>query len=337
MTYVDFWKTGSGKNNMLHLLLLILKIAGIILLIILGILILLLSVVLFVPVCYQVSAKTDGTAKGTKVRCKITWLFSLLELKILYKDKASAFCTRVAWKRIKGGEKPDDEEEKITENNEKEKSDTNLAAKEESEEADAPDEPAEQEIPKEEECEESNPYKVSEDDSTYEKEWSYDAQEDKSSAKKIHKAGQKISAFFQKIKCTIKGICDKINLFSERKEKLIQFLENELHRKAFNVAKRALIHLLKKIFPRKGRIFLRYGLEDPALTGTSLAGLAVLYPFFPGEFIIVPEFEEKVFEGKVNIQGKLYFIHFLIFALRLFVSRAVRQTYKDIRKFISEF
>ena len=81
---------------MLHLLLLILKIAGIILAIILGILIVLLCIVLFVPVCYQVSGKTDGTEKGTKVRCKVTWLFSLLELKILYGNKSSVFSARIA-------------------------------------------------------------------------------------------------------------------------------------------------------------------------------------------------------------------------------------------------
>ena len=97
---------------MLHLLLLILKIAGIILAIILGILIVLLCIVLFVPVCYQVSGKTDGTEKGTKVRCKVTWLFSLLELKILYGNKSSVFSARIGWKRIKGGERSDEEKGK---------------------------------------------------------------------------------------------------------------------------------------------------------------------------------------------------------------------------------
>lgn len=322
---------------MLHLLFLILKIAGIILLTILGILILLVIILLFTPFCYQVSAKTDGTAKGTKMRCKITWLFSLVELKLLYKDKASAFSVRVAWKRIKGGEKPNEEKEKVIESNEEEEPYEDLEPQEKNEEIDTSDEPFEQEIRGKEENEKSNPYKNPQDDTAYEEKRFRNPKEDERIAEKLKKAGRKVSAFFQKIKCTIKGICDKINLFSEKKEKLIQFLDNEVHKKAFHTAKNTLIRFLKKAIPKKGRIFLRYGLGDPALTGTSLAGLAVLYPFFPGELSIVPEFEEKVFEGKADIQGKFYIIYLLILALRLISSRTVRQTYRDIRKFISDF
>lgn len=327
---------------MLHLLLLILKIAGIILAIILGILIVLLCIVLFVPVCYQVSGKTDGTEKGTKVRCKVTWLFSLLELKILYGNKSSVFSARIAWKRIKGGERSDEEKGKTDEvcrkvheeAHEEEEMDTHLETEKET---DAPDTQPEPEDFEEPEADEKNPYAYPEDSPPHEEKRSDNIEKNNRIAKKIQKAGEKISSFFQKIKCTIKAICDKINLFSEKKEKLIDFLEDELHRKAFGIGKKALIRLLRGLCPGRGRIFLRYGLGDPALTGTSLAGLAVVYPFLPVEIQIVPEFEEKMFEGKADIHGRLYLIHLLTFALRLLVSKAVRQTYKDVRKFISEF
>ena len=148
---------------MLHLLLLILKIAGIILAIILGILIVLLCIVLFVPVCYQVSGKTDGTEKGTKVRCKVTWLFSLLELKILYGNKSSVFSARIAWKRIKGGERSDEEKGKTDEvcrkvheeAHEEEEMDTHLETEKET---DAPDTQPEPEDFEEPEADEKNPY-----------------------------------------------------------------------------------------------------------------------------------------------------------------------------------
>ena len=61
-----FLENRERENNMLHLLLLILKIAGIILAIILGILIVLLCIVLFVPVCYQVSGENGRNRKGDK-------------------------------------------------------------------------------------------------------------------------------------------------------------------------------------------------------------------------------------------------------------------------------
>lgn len=311
---------------MLHLFLLVLKIAGIILLTILGILILLLCAVLFVPVFYQLSFKTDGTGKGTEIKCRFTWFFSLLELKILYQNRASAFSARAAWKHIKGGNGADGEKEEDTEiheMDEKKEVDADLAQEEEVEKA-----PAESGV---------HSHKDSKDSAPHEEKRTCDTQKDDRAAEKLQKAGRKISGFFQKIKCTIAGICDKINLFSEKKEKLILFLENEQHKKAFHTVQNALLRLLKKIFSAKGSVFFRYGLGDPYLTGTSLAWLAVLYPFLPGEIRIVPEFEEKALEGRARIRGSFSLVHLLVFAARILVSGAVRQTYRDIRKFISEF
>ena len=71
---------------MVHIILLILKIAGIVLLSLLGILILLVLMVLFVPVRYNISA--DYHSRLT-ANIKISWLLNVLRLKASYANDLS--------------------------------------------------------------------------------------------------------------------------------------------------------------------------------------------------------------------------------------------------------
>lgn len=71
---------------MVHIILLILKIAGIVLLSLLGILILLVLMVLFVPVRYNISA--DYHSRLT-ANIKISWLLNVLRLKASYVNDLS--------------------------------------------------------------------------------------------------------------------------------------------------------------------------------------------------------------------------------------------------------
>ena len=70
---------------MVHILLLILKIIGIILLIIAGLLLLAVITVLFVPVRYRILADYHGHFKG---KLHVGWLFNLLRINMSY-DKES--------------------------------------------------------------------------------------------------------------------------------------------------------------------------------------------------------------------------------------------------------
>ena len=82
---------------MLHTLLLILKIIGIILAIILGILIVLFSVIIFVPVRYEIYAKCDGNLESMKAKVKATWLLHLLRVDVFLKGKKLKWIVRFAW------------------------------------------------------------------------------------------------------------------------------------------------------------------------------------------------------------------------------------------------
>jgi len=83
---------------MLHILFLILKIIGMILLAILGILILLLSTVFFVPADYFVQAKTEDGIKGMSFEAKAHWFLHLFTVYYIYKNKHSDWQVRIGWK-----------------------------------------------------------------------------------------------------------------------------------------------------------------------------------------------------------------------------------------------
>ena len=74
-----------------------------------------------------------------------------------------------------------------------------------------------------------------------------------------------------------------------------------------------------------------FGFADPYHTGQALAGLAVLYPFVPGEIRVIPDFERRVCRGRAQADGRLYAVHFVFAAFQVLRRRAVRQTYRDIR------
>ena len=83
---------------MLHILFLILKIIGMILLAILGILILLLCTVFFVPANYFVQAKTEDGIKGLAFEAKAHWFLHLFTVYYIYKNKHSDWQVRIGWK-----------------------------------------------------------------------------------------------------------------------------------------------------------------------------------------------------------------------------------------------
>lgn len=81
---------------MIHILLLILKIIGMVLLIILGLLLAAVLLVLFVPVRYRADASYDGKPDG---EASLTWLLHLVRLKISFHGHADA-CGWILWFKL---------------------------------------------------------------------------------------------------------------------------------------------------------------------------------------------------------------------------------------------
>ena len=141
----------------------------------------------------------------------------------------------------------------------------------------------------------------------------------------------KKQSWFEKIKCTIIKICDKIKTCGETKEKVTSFLTDDVHVEAFKIVKREIGILARHLRPRRIRGFVRFGFEDPYRTGQVLAGLSILYPFYGENVDIYPDFEQKILEGDLYIKGHVRMVHLAVLLWRLFFNRYIRRTYRDYK------
>ena len=163
---------------MLHILFLILKIIGIILLILLGITLALVGVILFVPIRYRIKTETTNGMKGLRTEGKATWLLHLISAHITYQDEKWDWLVRVGWKKFRAS----------TEDEETCDEDMTTQVKEPSNEED----------------------NTGKEAGTNKKQDS-----DKGALGNRGKKSEKKENWFQKIKCTFQEICDKIKNIKE--------------------------------------------------------------------------------------------------------------------------
>ncbi len=338
---------------MLHIILVLLKIIGWILLAILAILILLLCIVLFTAIRYQAEAVSKGGKDSIKARLRVSWFFRLVQVAVRYDGGKVQYDIRILKKRISdSSEKKEavppaemkNETRKVTDKpkirvreniaaNEPEKEKVKLTVNEPevviTECAAEESEILKSEVPTEEPD-------VSKSEISTEKpeEQKQDGAVHGSKTEKFQKIKNKILAFFKKIKYTLSKICDKMKALSEKKEKVLDFFRDEIHKKAFQKGKSVAIHLLKILKPQRFQANVIFGFEDPSVTGKVLAGAAILYPFTGDGLELHPDFEHSILKGKIYVKGKLRPIRFLVQGLRLLLDKQVRQTWYDARRFM---
>lgn len=296
---------------MLHIILLILKILGFLILGILALILLVLLIVLLNPFMYSLKASGEDSLESIKGEVRFRWLFRLLSGRVAYENGAVAWQMRIAWKKYGSV----DEDGSQDEDKGVEKVQTP-----ESRKAEEPRETTSRERQRQEEApekkQEENPKRIV-----------------KKKNKKDPSLSERFRAFWDKIKYTFQKICDNIRTLGKKKDKLIAFTEDAVHRSAFSKVIKELQRLLRTLCPQKADVWLKFGFEDPALTGYALAMLSLIYPYV-GEYTrLQPDFENKVLKGKAYVKGKIRVVHILIPALSLLLDKNVRITYHHIRRF----
>ena len=313
---------------MLHIIFLILKILGLVLLAAVGIIILLLAAFILLPARYTAAASWDGTMDSLRWRVKFHWLIHLISGEAVYENGRLIWRFRTAWKHFDStsGYKTTSSAapERIRTSTEKTAGST--------EDLKDTARPVKQ---KPEAGKEQEPEAGEKQKPEAEKEQKAKTQKTVSDKKKEKKNSfsEKISAYWDKIKYTFKKLYDNIKALAKKKEKLRRFLTNEIHKNAFLKAVKELKRLLHRLCPEKLEGDIEFGFEDPAYTGYLLAGISLIYPMV-GEFLnIRADFENKVLKGSVLAAGKLRLLYILIPAWNLFFDRNVKITYRHIKKF----
>lgn len=288
---------------MLHILGMMLKIAGILLGSILGICLLLLLLVLFVPVRYRVKGAYH---EKPDVDAGISWLFPVFNVKILYAGEDWQVTTRIFGFKLK--KKEDKPEKRRSEKPETTEQTEHVQA----------------EITEQGESAQSETKQSQPDDTQNLQQADSTEQNEVVPKPKKKSIIQKIREIFEKIKCTIRNICDKIKELIRKKEELQVFIKDEKNREAFRLIKDQLIYLWKHIRPRKLSLTCHFGFDDPSHTGQALAAGAVLYPLYRNKVRLYPDFENKVLEADGYMKGRIRIFPLVLIIIRLWKNKQIR-------------
>lgn len=284
--------------TVLHILLGILKIAGILLAVLLGILLLILGCLFFCPVAYQ--GRGEKNSDSMKGNLKISWLFHGISLKIWYEEGIhySLRILGISIERLKGIFKG-----RVGKKSEKKQQKELTAVQENRQEAakrEYTGQSAEETIQREVKKAEEQPFV-----------------KERPKRKRIEKA-------FRDFRLTLEKICDKI-------KKVKKLLDSEQMKRTETWIIKEIKALIFHIKPNKLQGNIRFGMEDPCLTGEILALAGVFYPLYGEYFTIEPFFEKQILEGEVFFCGRIYGIYFALLAWRIFKNRDLRFIIKKIK------
>ena len=309
---------------MIHILFLILKIIGWILLFLLAILLLLILTILFYPGKYRFSAKGENTLDTLVADGKVSWLFHLISGSASYEHGELQWKLRLAWKKFASSK------EEQNETSEKSVAPEPLEKEplEDEKKSEIKDNPPEKDVKIE---------KASEKGTKIEKEPKIEKESgtEKTKVREEQRSENvQTESKLKKIKYTFQKLCGTIKKAGEKKEFLTAFLTYEKHQRAFEAVKKELCHLLHVLKPKKLQANVTFGFSDPSWTGYMLAFLGSIYGLI-GEYVqIQPDFEERKLEGNASAEGKIRVIYFAVPAWKLFWNKDVKITYKHIRKYI---
>lgn len=269
---------------MVHILLLILKAIGILILVLLGLVLAVVCLVLFVPVCYEAggSWKDKPAGKG-----KISWLFGAVSLSAGYDGDESGLTAGVRlfgqklWEMGEEKETPkapwplDEETLRGTDAERKEPKDRKK--------------PEEKETALWEENQQPRP----------------EPEDKRHTEHKKKDVFGRIKVFLEKLKFSFQSFCDKLKNIQNIAEEKKAWLVDEENQASLKLLWKQTGRFLRHVCPRGGEGSVTFGFEEPYLTGQVLSAAALIYPFFEGNLEICPVFDDTVFEAEGSFKGRI--------------------------------
>ena len=130
-------------------------------------------------------------------------------------------------------------------------------------------------------------------------------------------------------------INEKLNQW-ELTKKYIKFYWKVLNHPSFKptlvLFKDICIKAIKHVFPRKWRMHIVYGDEDPYLTGKVHGIICMARGYFNKEIDFTPVWDRNEFEIDGYVSGRVQMIVFLSMAFKIFTNKHLRRMFFLIRK-----
>lgn len=323
---------------MIHILFMILKALGILLLVLLFLVLLIVCTVLFLPFCYraQVLKEEEGFA-CVKASGRVSWLFGAVALTASYEEQkpeaqillfgASLETWKRRLKKIRRGEASVPR----TEENETE----NALEAEKTAEQKAPDQKEKQQkviVQKEQPEQEQEPDAPKK--SILER---FFGRIEYLPEKLLNLASRLLQTAFRLLELPfrlLEKLEQKIQAGRRLKRKwesVKKFFRSKMFREALLHVKKEVLYFLKKAAPKKVTGTVRFGFDDPALTGETLGILGMIYGKLPKDLSIQPDFEQEILRGDVRMKGSFQAVTAAGIALRLFRDQNLRKTIRHFK------
>lgn len=327
---------------MVGIVLTILKVIGIILLILVGILLCFIGTVLFWPIYYRFTASKED---GIQAVVNISWIFRILRFRGWYEQgKEFEYYFKVLFfqlypKKEKNNKKKKNvskKKESLSENDDtKEDALKKDATEKEEIEKDEFErkETEKEEILQEGTIEESLETQVDveeksqgnrEEQKKRKQRKGKDSSESKKEAERQN-IFYKIKDKIKHIKFTFQKFCNKVKELLGNYEKFKEFVTSEETRETLKFLNRQRKYLARHLKPDKFQVNIHYGMDDPAHTGEILAAYSVMYPFLPGKWNIIPDFENACIDGNINMKGKVRLYTILIVLWRCYKNETINK------------
>ena len=298
----------------------ILKIIGILLLVILGLFLFVIISVLFVPLRYRAEGSFYEKLKGS---ASVSWFLHLISLKISYDEKAQVD-VRVLW--FHPGQEKAEKAQDRAETPERAEPVTWRACADFPEEADETEKSEadafEKELTERVETAQVSATPVSATPGT-------DRHEGKNAG--AGKIAARFRHFLSALKLKVQGIhrnlkkaAKKLRAGKNRWETILSFLRNEENKKTFRLAKRQIFAVIRHILPRKSEGKIRFGFDDPYMTGQVLTWISPFYGLYGRHLQICPDFLEPCLEGEWKLKGHIRLGTILLLAFRMLLDKNIR-------------
>ena len=314
---------------MIHIILLILKILGCIILGILALLLAVLLIVLFVPFRYELSAAYDGEAEAFG---KLSWLLGALRVQGSFKDKKFQARVSVLWFQVFSmGEKT----EEAVGNDEKAADDTTEISSSDLNNPESPKIWAEPEVPSGSKAPE-NPGHTDSSQAPVEtgtKSLPKPKKKEKKQKPKKPGLGERFSKVFEGLEKKISSAEKQYEKLVHKKELLERFWNAEFTQRSIAFAKKALFSILCHLRPKHLSGNIHFGFDKPSDTGKVLGYASIFYAWYGNSLKLHPDFEKTSLDGDIHIQGSVQLYIFLYWGLRGLLNKDLRKLLKYIKHY----
>ncbi len=137
----------------------------------------------------------------------------------------------------------------------------------------------------------------------------------------ITKIINKIKALIYNLKEILSNINYYIDIYNKKETK-----------KAIHTCKIRLFKLYKSIRPKKLKIIIYYGLEDPSNTAKILSFYSMLYAYIGSIVYLFPDFQDQVFKAYVRGKGKIIPVRVGYHIIRVFLDKNCRRLIQLLKK-----